>query len=64
MNDFKSRLLVEVTELKNKVEKLENFIDGDIYDTLPEIDRTDLKEQLNHMKNYLLVLNRRVSRQC
>lgn len=64
MSDFRSRLFDEYSELQKKVEKLKEFIIGDTYDKLPEIDRTDLKEQLKHMEAYNAVLSRRVSRQC
>lgn len=64
MSDFRARLSMEFSELTIKVEKLEAFIVSDKYDSLPEVDRKDLKEQLRYMKGYLSVLNRRVSRQC
>lgn len=64
MSDFVGRLFEEHSQLSIKIEKLESFILSDKYDQLPEIDRTDLKEQLKHMKGYFSVLYRRVSRQC
>jgi hypothetical protein len=64
MSDFRARLFEEESQLRQRAEKLEVFIISDKYDTLPEIDRKDLKEQLKHMKAYLSVLMRRVSRQC
>ncbi len=64
MSDFRSRLFDEDHELRSKIDKLKTFIIGDKYDDLPEIDRTDLKEQLKHMEAYASVLSRRVSRQC
>ena len=64
MSDFRSRLFDEYEQLQDRINKLTNFIVSDIYDTLPEIDRLDLKEQLKHMKAYCSVLSRRVSRQC
>lgn len=64
MGDFRARLFTEHAELHQRIEELTDFIAGDKYDTLPEIDRVDLKKQLKHMKDYLEVLNRRVSRSC
>lgn len=64
MSDFRSRLFDEYGELQRKIDRLKEFIAGDTYDTLPAIDRTDLKEQLKHMEAYCSVLSRRVSRQC
>ena len=64
MSDFRARMFAERNELHERIEKLKAFVIGDKYDELPEIDRTDLKEQLNHMEAYSTVLERRVSRQC
>lgn len=64
MDDFRSRLFTEFSELQQRIEKLKVFILGDKFESLPEIDRKDLKEQLGHMEAYCKVLNRRVSRQC
>lgn len=61
---FRSRLFDEDMVLRDRIEKLKAFIIGEKYDSLPEIDRTDLKEQLKHMEAYASVLSRRVSRQC
>lgn len=64
MSDFRSRLHTEFTDLTIKVDKLKDFIVSEQYDKLPEIDRSDLKEQLKHMQGYWSVLMRRVSRLC
>ena len=64
MSDFRVRLFDEYTQLTQRIERLKAFILSPQYDTLPEIDRTDLKEQLGHMEGYFKVLTRRVSRQC
>lgn len=64
MSDFRSRLFSEYSDLQVKIEKLKEFVIGEKYDALPEIDRKDLKEQLGHMVKYCEVLSRRVSRQC
>lgn len=64
MSDFRSRLFNEYSELQQRITKLKSFILGDVYDTLPDIDRQDLKEQLGYMERYCEVLSRRASRQC
>ena len=62
MRDFKTRLVNEVKELTERVEKLGVFIDSPKFKELESVDREDLIEQLKHMKAYLNVLKRRVSR--
>ena len=64
MSDFKARLHEEHDQLTLKTEKLKSFILTSDFESLPEIDRRDLKEQLHHMENYLSVLSKRVSRIC
>jgi hypothetical protein len=65
MNEsWRARLFEEHSDLHRKIEKLKKFILGTEYDSLPEVDREDLKEQLQHMESYHAVLMRRVSRQC
>ena len=62
MDNFKTRLVNEVKELTEKIEKLNVFIDSPKFKELESIDKEDLVEQLKHMKSYLGVLKRRVSR--
>lgn len=64
MSDFRERLHVEFTDLSIKIDKLKVFIVSEQYDKLSEIDRLDLKKQLQHMTDYKSVLMRRVSRLC
>lgn len=64
MSDYQTRLFEEHSDLRRKIEKLKLFICGDTYETLPEVDRKDLKEQLKHMEAYFVVLSRRTSRLC
>ena len=64
MSNFRARLHMEFSELQIKKDKLMDFIADDKFDTLTEIDRKDLLEQLKHMKGYESVLGRRVSRLC
>lgn len=64
MSDFRSRLFEERTSLADKIKKLESFILSQPFEDLDQVDRKDLKEQLQHMKAYDDVLLRRVSRLC
>jgi len=62
--DMTMNIYEEYSELQSRVEKLEKFIISDEFEKLNDTDRSDLKEQLNHMKSYRSVLFRRVSRTC
>lgn len=64
MSDFRARLLAEEGQLLERIDKLKEFLASDKYDTLPEIDRKDLKEQLTHMEGYASILCRRADRKC
>ena len=54
----------EFTELTYKIKCLERYVYLKEFDDLPEIDKSDLKEQLEAMRSYYYVLMRRVSRMC
>ena len=64
MSDFRARLFQERIELHQRIEKLKAFILGGEFESLPEIDRDDLREQLGHMEQYFSVVDRRASRLC
>ena len=64
MSDFRERLLIEQGELSTRTLALRNFVASSAIHDLSEIDRNDLIEQLQYMKGYLRILNRRVSRSC
>ena len=64
MSDYLIDLFDESSELAVKIWKLERFIIGDTYDTLPDVDRLDLKKQLIFMQGYYKVLGDRISREC
>lgn len=53
------RMVHELTELKTKIEALKIFNAGSVYETLPQLDRDLLKNQLFHMGAYLEILQRR-----
>ena len=57
------RMMVERDELKDKVLKLDKFIDTNpIFATLSEEERKDMKIQLTSMITYLDCLERRIAR--
>lgn len=56
---FYDRLVKEVSDLRDKVEKLRAYIDSGKAAQLPIHDYSDLREQLSHMVAYLLVLEKR-----
>lgn len=64
MSDFRKRLFEEHAQLRERIFKLTEFITGETFNTLPEIDRDDLQKQLIYMQQYWGVLDRRVSRLC
>lgn len=64
MPNYEERLYDEDRDLVVRLERLKAFILSDKYESLPEVDRRDLKEQLTHMEAYFKVLRRRLSRLC
>jgi hypothetical protein len=60
MSDFKTRLLEERDQLKEKVTKLDIFIDSDTFETISELQQDLLMDQLYHMSEYLTILDERV----
>jgi len=64
MSDFRARLFEEHSQLSQRIDRLKEFILSEKFDTLPEIDKSDLKRQLPHMEGYFSILSNRVSRQC
>ena len=60
MNDFKSRLRDEQTELREKVNKLENFLNSET-SIIVEKDQIDLMNiQLAAMQSYLYAITMRL----
>ncbi len=64
MNTYKDRMNEEQKELREKAEKLQNFIlsDSEIFNGLPELDVALLHNQLGVMEQYLDILNERIER--
>lgn len=61
-NTYLTRLIKERDELKEKIDKLEVFLKGEIYKTLEFAEQCDMKLQLDYMNRYLEILNRRLKR--
>lgn len=65
MVDFRTRLMHEYRELRERVAKLEMFtLTSEFHTAITQADRDDLREQLEYMQKYRDVLSRRVSRLC
>ena len=60
MSDFKSRLIEERNELKEKTEWLLSFMETDAFTKVNEKQQLLLEEQKPFMIGYLSILNERV----
>lgn len=54
------RILDEYFELSNKVEKLNEFFNGSIFNKLSELEKDLLTEQGEVMNKYLEILSKRI----
>ena len=61
MQPHQQRVVDEKTELDLKLGKLRIFLNGPLYPTLDEAERTRLIEQANHMNGYSAVLGQRIA---
>lgn len=62
MDSFKERMIAEHKELAERIIKLSNFINANIFQTLEEDEQSDMKEQLRAMIMYRTALERRMRR--
>jgi hypothetical protein len=62
MNEFQTRVKEETIDLEGKIDKLIDFMHGDIYPKLTATDQGLLMVQLSHMKVYASVLRDRIER--
>lgn len=62
MSEFKDRVKEECKELEVRIEKLIEFMHGDVYPTLLPVDQGLLMVQLSHMKPLAGVLRDRIYR--
>lgn len=58
--NFVNRMLFERIDLQEKIDKLDNFIDGDKFNKLPEMAQDLLIAQYNAMIAYLEILEIRI----
>jgi hypothetical protein len=61
MEAHQERVVQEKWDLDLKVQKLEQFIDGEIHSNLVEDEKKRLAAQLHHMKEYSKILAERIS---
>lgn len=61
--EVRHRMFQEHQELRQRIGKLEAFILHGAFDELDYAEKSDLREQLEHMRNYSRVLSRRLHRQ-
>lgn len=62
MQPHEKRVVDECFELSNKVDKLKTFLESDKSESINIYDKILLKQQLQHMSNYLDVLEIRIVR--
>lgn len=60
MQPHEQRVVAERDDLKERFEKLEAFLDGDIFRNMTVRDRTLLRRQYGHMEGYLKMLDLRI----
>lgn len=60
---FKDRMQLELTELRDKLYRLNNFIKSDEFQKLSIEDRTDLEIQAFYMEKYSNILAKRIQKQ-
>ena len=60
MNEYQSRVEVEVEELDVKIAKLVDFMHCDIYAKLPAVEQGLVMVQLEFMQGYFRTLTRRI----
>ena len=62
MQPHEKRVVDEWLELSTKVDKLKTFLEYDKSESINIYDKILLKQQLQHMSNYLDVLEKRIVR--
>lgn len=59
---YQKRAAKELTDLNEKIDRLNKFINSKEFLSLPDVDQEDLPRQLSYMRLYSAVLARRVMR--
>lgn len=62
MEQYQLRVIEEKEELDIKIKGLQNFIESDKFDNLPNPEKRDMEKQLTHMRVYTNVLQSRINR--
>jgi len=62
MEDYKVRLLEETRELADKLNKLNKFMNEDVFVKLERVDKDLMYEQSRAMSVYLQILGKRLER--
>jgi hypothetical protein len=60
MESYQERVIAEKAELDAKIEKLDAFVQGDVFGTLPPKEQKRLLKQRHHMTVYSSVLGERI----
>lgn len=60
LQPHQQRVIEEKEQLEERLAKLHGFIDGDLYSTLDEAERSRLRQQRYYMSGYLQALRERV----
>jgi hypothetical protein len=61
MLPHQQRVVDEKTELDQKIVKLDQFIEGEVFETLPSDEQDRLVKQLRIMYRYFAVLGERIA---
>jgi hypothetical protein len=61
VSDFKSRLILEKSELDQKIDKLNQFIQSENFSKVSYLQQSLMVEQIQSMRNYSHTLERRLS---
>ena len=64
MSNCRDLLFNEYGDMKVKIQKYEAVVLSKSFETISDVDKRDIREQIRHMKDYFKILKRRVSRQC
>lgn len=60
MQPHEERVVQELKDLSEKLEKLTAFIDGEVYNSLPTLEQARLRRQFVVMQNYESILKERI----
>lgn len=61
MLDYQERVVTEKADLDEKLSKLSEFVENDIFSNLPKVEQELLSTQLNVMKKYSGLLGKRIT---